>query len=121
MNKKIYVLLLTLIFTFSLFTTAFAAPNLNFRLVNKTGFDIDEVYVSPASTTDWEEDIMGIEVLMSGDYVDITFAPKTKTKVWDLRVVDTGGNDAIWYNFDLSVISEITISMKNGREVATWR
>lgn len=121
MNKKIYVLLLTVVFTCSFFTTVFAAPNLNFRLVNQTGFDLYEVYVSPGGTTDWGEDIMDADVIPNNSSVEITFAPKTNSKIWDLRVVDKSGGEALWYDFDLSTISEITISMKNGAAVATWK
>ena len=32
----------------------------DFELVNKTGYDISHVYVSPTKSDDWEEDVLEI-------------------------------------------------------------
>ena len=42
---------------------AFAQGKQNFTLVNQTGYDISEVYVSPANSSDWEEDVLGEDIL----------------------------------------------------------
>ncbi len=46
--------------------------SVTFTLVNGTDTTIMEFYASPPSTDDWEEDILGPDVLEPGDSVDIT-------------------------------------------------
>jgi hypothetical protein len=38
--------------------SAVAQGKQDFSLVNQTGYDISEVYVSPANSSDWEEDVL---------------------------------------------------------------
>lgn len=89
-------------------STAYAG-NQDFRLVNKTGYDIHEVYVSAASTNSWEEDVMGRDALVNGSSVDISFANSENACKWDLKAVYEDGEEAVWDNFDLCTISKITI------------
>ena len=93
---------------------------LNFELHNETGYQIDEVYVSPNNTTDWEEDILGQDTLANHESVDIKFS-RQKHDFWDLKVVFKGGKESIWYKFDLSQITDITISFKNGKAYSTTK
>lgn len=95
--------------------------DLNFKLVNKTGFDIHSVFLSPHDSDDWDEDVMGQDILADGESVDIKFHPKAKAKIWDLRVDDSKGKNFTWFEFDLTTIEEITIRVKDGKTVATWK
>ncbi len=61
----------------------------DFRLVNKTGYEIKEVYVSPSKSSDWEEDILGDGVLSDADAREIHFHRSAKSCHWDLKVVYT--------------------------------
>src|SRR5207247_6179210 len=59
--------------------TAFArAGKQDFILHNKTGVEIHEVYVSPVSTDDWEEDVLGKGTLSDGEMVKISFNIREK-------------------------------------------
>ena len=91
----------------------------DFTLVNRTGYDINEVYVAPSASNDWEEDVMGRDILEAGQSVDIGFSPKEKTCTYDLKVVYTDGEEAEWDRFDLCTVSRILIfySRRNGE---TW-
>ena len=93
---------------------------LNFELHNETGYQIDEVYVAPNKATDWEEDILGQDTLANHESVNIKFS-RQKHDFWDLRVVFKGGKESIWYKFDLSQITDITISFKNGKAYSTTK
>lgn len=95
---------------------AFAAPVVaqearqDFELVNKTGYDISHVYVSPTKSNDWEEDVLGKDVLNDGDEWDIKFQRATKTCKWDLKVVYADDNSAAyWQGIDLCRVAKITI------------
>lgn len=98
-----------------LVASAFAQGRQDFTLHNETGVEINELYVSPHSSDDWEEDILGQDTLASGDSVEIHFARKEKAKMWDLKVVDKQGNSITWENLNLLEISEVTLHYKNGK------
>lgn len=92
-------------------TTAVAAEaKQNFVLYNRTGFEVKEVYVSPSRSNDWEEDVLGQDILDDGDNVKIRFNRKTRTCKYDLKVVYAiDGSDAVWTDINLCEISKITI------------
>ena len=87
----------------------------DFTLINKTGVEIHELYVSPHTTDNWEEDVLGTDTLPSGQSVTIKFAPKEKAKLWDLKIVDGEGNSIEWESLNLLEISEVTLYYKNGK------
>ena len=39
------------------------AAEQDFSLVNATGYEISELYVAPSQTSDWQEDVLGQDVL----------------------------------------------------------
>jgi hypothetical protein len=82
----------------------------NFTIVNKTGYEIKSVYVSPNKSDDWEEDVLGRDAMADGDSWDISFHRSEKTCHWDLKVVYTDDDSsAVWNNIDLCTIGKITI------------
>lgn len=100
----------------SLFAFAFTAPALaadakqDFELVNKTGYELNAVYVSPSKADDWDEDVMGQDVLGDGESVDIKFHRSNRSCKWDLKVVySDDDSSAVWSNIDLCTINKITI------------
>ncbi len=104
-------------------TVADAAGRQNFNLVNNTGYTIKEVYVSPVSTNNWEEDVLGQDTLDDGQSVLIRFPHHAGGCNWDLKVVYDDDTDAHWENFNLCTISEISISYnsKTGKTWAHWK
>ena len=82
----------------------------DFTLVNKTGYEIKNVYVSPAKSDDWEEDVLGKDVFSPGDSWKIKFSRSVKTCKWDLKVVySDDDSSAVWDNIDLCSVEKITI------------
>lgn len=82
----------------------------DFKLVNKTGYEIKEVYVSPSKSSDWEEDILGDGVLGDKDYREIHFHRSAKSCHWDLKVVYTeDSSSAVWSDIDLCSVEKIII------------
>lgn len=86
------------------------AGDQDFRLVNRTGFDVREVYVSPSRRSSWGNDVLGSGMLHNGNQVPIRFKPNNNVCVYDLKVVYTDDDTAEWTEFDLCTISKITIS-----------
>ncbi len=92
----------------------------DFDLVNATGYTISEVYVAPSSSNEWEEDVMGLDILEDGDTVTIEFAPRQKACNYDIKVVWEDGDEAFWQGFDLCTVSEVTLHWDNGRAWAEY-
>ncbi len=90
--------------------SAQAQSKQDFKLVNKTGYEIKEVYVSPTKSTDWEEDILGDGVLADLDSRNIHFHRSATSCHWDLKVVYTvDSSTAVWDDIDLCTVEKIII------------
>ncbi len=91
----------------------------DFTLVNKTGVEIDKVFISPHDVNDWEEDILGQDTLPDGSSVDVKFHRDEKAAMWDLRIEDKQGNAIVWENLNLLEISKITLHYDKATGKAT--
>lgn len=91
----------------------------DFALINATGYQISQVFVAPSKSEDWEEDVLGQDVLDDGETVNIRFAAKTRTCNYDLKVIYEDGDEAEWRKFDLCTVSKITIHW-NRKQGTTW-
>jgi len=86
-----------------------------FTLRNHTGAEIHQLYLSPHSSDDWEEDVLGREALPDGESVQINFDDRDKHEMWDLKVVDGKGASITWEKLDLTKISDVTIHYQGGK------
>jgi len=92
-----------------LFPVAAQALNLDFELANGTGWAIKEVYISPATVNDWQENILS-EPMADGEGGQVTFSPDAEAALWDMKIVWVDeGEDVVWKNLDLSKISKLTL------------
>ncbi len=85
------------------------AGDQDFTLKNQTGYTIEQVYVAASKSNDWEEDVMGDDVLKTGANVDITFDAAENVCRFDIKVVYDDKEEAIWSNLDLCTISAVTV------------
>ena len=91
------------------FPGAAQALNLDFELVNGTGWAIKEIYISPATVNDWEENILS-EPMADGTGGKVTFSPAADAEKWDMKIVWVDeGEDVVWQALDLSKISKLTL------------
>ena len=81
----------------------------DFVLHNRTGVEINSVYVSTHDSNDWQEDILGQETLPNGESVKIAFDNREKKVHWDLKVTDKDGNSLEWVDLNLVEISDVTL------------
>ena len=116
----------TLLFAMFAAVLAFAAPagaedaKQDFQLVNKTGYELKALYVSPSKSDDWEEDVLGQDTLSDGEAVNIHFNPKVHTCKWDLKVTySDDDSNAIWHNIDLCSVEKITIKYNRKADQTT--
>ena len=86
-----------------------SASDADFKLKNKTGYQIDEVYVSKHSSNSWGNDIMGTDALPDGQSVNITFPHGNGACKFDIQVKYNDGDKANWSNVDLCQYSTISL------------
>jgi hypothetical protein len=112
--------------------SAFADPR-DFTLVNGTTVALNAIFVAPATSADWEEDLLGSDVLPAGSSLAITFpddvtdAPTfigTATTdgqaagsgsslsncVYNIKVIGAQGETGYLYGVDLCTASTVTFS-----------
>lgn len=77
--------------------TALAVPafaeDLVFTLSNNTSADLQEFYTSPVDVNDWEEDVLGTDVLAAGASAQVTIADGRTQCTYDMRFVFTDGSE----------------------------
>lgn len=89
--------------------TLASAGDADFTLVNRTGYDISEVYISPANKNNWGRDRLGKNVLENGRSKLFTFSDSANC-LQDLKVVfDDDNSSVVWEDFDLCKLHKITI------------
>ena len=95
---------------FALTSLAFADARQDFTLVNETGYELSELYISPSKANDWEEDVLGDDSLDDGDSKTIHFRNSGKTCMWDIKVVYAEDDSSTYWNdIDLCKISKVTL------------
>jgi len=99
--------------------SANARYTLDFTLVNETGYTIVEVFVSPARSNNWEEDVLGRDVLENGERLEIAFPKEAKGCKWDLMVTYDDDEQASWEDFDLCSLSKIELRYDRNTN-STW-
>lgn len=135
--KNLFVGLLLLCLTMTAFssgrTFASAAPpvlnvaenkELDFTIVNQTGYGIKLLYVGPSNSADWTDDMEMLKgrVFRSGTQMPIRFSPKAQTTKWDIMVKWTDGSQsAEWLGLDLSKIKKLTILYNAETDKTTYR
>ena len=108
MNFRTFVLAIAGIVTLGGATPALAASEV-FTVVNETGYDIREVYIAPTRNETWEEDILGVDVLTDGARTRIDFSNSEEACLWDMKVVYTDDEEAVWQGLNLCEISTVVL------------
>lgn len=86
------------------------ANDADFTLKNKTGYQIDEVYVSTHSSSNWGRDIMGTGALAEDSSVKITFPHGNGACMFDIKVkYNIDSTTAEWGNINLCETDAISL------------
>ena len=103
----------TVAFAALLSTAALSAPafaeDLVFELINNSSVNLQHLYVSPSDTNTWGEDILGLEILASGEVGTVTIADGLSTCAYDLIFVTDTGNE-VTSSQDLCVLNTFTLN-----------
>jgi hypothetical protein len=81
----------------------------DFALVNRTGYQIDEVYIGPTSSTNWGRDILGSNVLGNNQVFNVRFGAATSECLWDIKVVYNDGDTSEFRRVNLCQVSKVTM------------
>lgn len=105
--RKLLMLATAALAIASLGVPAFAGDR-DFTLVNKTGYQIDKVFVGPHSSDEWGDDLMGKGVFADNASLDVSFTGGGSCH-WDLRVDYEDGTAATWNNINLCETNKISL------------
>lgn len=85
------------------------AADADFKLVNRTGYALNEVYISPTKMSEWGKDRLGANQLGNGEARTFKFGD-TKHCVQDIKVVFTDDSSEVeWEGFNLCELDTITL------------
>jgi hypothetical protein len=101
--------LLALIPLLALSTSAMA-EDLTFSLHNNSSYVVMEFYASPVDVGDWEEDILGEQVLGSGESGTVTIGDGRTQCEYDLRFVFEDGDVVERSGVDLCETESYTLT-----------
>jgi hypothetical protein len=82
------------------------ANQLNFRIHNHSGANIVRLYVSDSRHRNWEEDVMGRDILRPGEDTNINFNGPVNRCLFDIKAIFSDGNSAEKHNVNLCTISD---------------
>ena len=88
-----------------------ALQDLTFALTNATNYPLVRFYASPTKLNDWEEDILGEDVLIPGYQTNIVIADGRSTCIYDIKSVFQDGDELIEEGVDLCRLHEGTYTL----------
>jgi hypothetical protein len=95
-------------------TLASAAPQ-DFTLVNDTGYELKSLFISPTTSNDWQDDVLGADTLATGASLEIHFpGGRGETCQWDMKVSYADDSSHEWTDVNLCSISKVTINYDEG-------
>ena len=87
----------------------------DFTVVNRTGYEIYSLYVSPSDERSWEEDVLDDDVLPDGDSVRVNFDNSEDDCMWDIMVVYSIDDEHVYWNdIDLCEVSTVQLQYDSG-------
>ncbi len=92
-----------------LFSSSAWAGAQDFVLVNRTGYDIYVLNVSPSNAKEWQEDLLGSQILANGEALQVNFNVG-KQQYWDIQVKFQDGSGLYWMHLDLLHTSMIALN-----------
>jgi len=72
-------------------------------IVNNTGYVVYYIYLSPVSSDDWEEDVLGDDVLLDGYSINVRLAtPLNIVNKYDIKLTDADGDTYTKWNVQIT-------------------
>ena len=84
-------------------------------VVNRTGYTIAQLYISPNDTNNWEEDLLGWNTLLDEGQYRIDFSRSANTCWWDMKIVyELDEEEVEWSNLNFCELSRIEVYYDEG-------
>lgn len=91
--------------------------DLDFTLINSTGVDIYEIYISENGQNNWKSNLIpNKKMLPAGNQIGIAFNAEENEHLWDIKAVDSDGKVVYFRGIDLSLSSEVTLGLDENKE-----
>lgn len=81
------------------------------EITNQTGYDIYYLYISHESSDDWEEDVLGDDVLTDGESVKVEIEDYD-TSIFDIRLEDEDGDTYTKWDVDIET-TDLVITLED--------
>ena len=93
-----------------LFTpTAMAESVLDFKLENRTGYTLKEVYISASKKDNWGK-VINKAPIKDGGNMNVKWKDAAKAQSYDLKAVYAdGAGSPVWYDLDPTTFSTLTL------------
>ena len=98
------------------------AGDADFTLTNRTGYDIESVFITPSRSKSWGQDRLGRSILLNGRSRDMIFNKYGSVCIYDMKIHWEGygeDEDRTWENIDLCSIQKITLRYNRSTDVTT--
>lgn len=86
------------------------AEDLVFDLINDSSVDLHELYVSAHASDEWGDDVLGTDILASGENGSVTIADGEATCDYDLRFVSKEGDALERNDINLCEMDSFTLT-----------
>lgn len=84
------------------------AGSQDFTLINKTGIEIKELFISPHQSNEWEKVLPEEQSLPDGEKFEVVFEERKET-YWDLMIINQDGHKFFWNKINLKEITRIIL------------
>lgn len=98
---------------------AVKAADQDFWLDNETGSPIYHLYISPSASDNWQNDVLGQNVLESGNKTKVLIGSRDDSyRYFDIKIVYENGGAWVDHHVDLIQLNTLVLSW-DGTEVVT--
>lgn len=111
MNRKVmfFLVVLAVISFFSVKNSS--AQALTYDVVNNTGVTLVDIYVSPAESNNWGNDILPNNLFENGSTVTVTIpAEYGSSCMFDMKITDGNGSHITFTNIDACKLIKLQIN-----------
>lgn len=83
----------------------------NAVIINKTGFDIYNVYLSPAGLEEWSADLQPHDVILKDGFKELDLQSYGGETFFDFRFIDVDGDEYFKKNVDLTLHRKVVVTL----------
>jgi hypothetical protein len=100
-----------------LFTPAALAESvLDFKLENKTGYTLKEVYISASKKDNWGK-VINKSPIKDGASMNVKWKDAAKAQTYDIKAVYAdGAGSPVWYDLDPTTFSRLTLKWDKDKQ-----